>query len=291
MSAVLTPPGSRSRSRGWTLLACIAFAACLTGEAKAAPARRGMYVRDAVLLTSTPPSRARLDRLLEARSVTDVIPYNLGPLLATAVQREGVALWIDELHRHGARVIVPVAGTDRLRDLASLFAEHPATWIDGMVTELEFWNRDDRTIAFEEMLALVGAMRTAAKKWPHAGRAMPIGAYLGYPDQMEAARLAMAIDFAYVDYSVDSPARAWSWVHAKGGPLRQRFAWLAAAGVDVWPIFYAAGEVDMSIALKTDGTGAAEARFRADLLADPDYGKLAPTGFVYFTFEAMPDPR
>ncbi|MEO7092433.1 MAG: hypothetical protein ABI175_04225 [Polyangiales bacterium] len=272
-------------------MACIAFAACLSGEARAAPARRGMYVRDAVLLTATPPSRARLDRLLDQRSVTEVIPYNLGPMLATIAQREGLALWIDELHRHGARVIVPVAGHDRLRALATLFAEHPATWIDGMVTEVEFWNRSDRAIAFEELIALVADMRISATVWQHGGKKMPIGVYLGYPDQAESARLAAAIDFAYADYSVDAPARAWSWVHAKGGPLRQRFAWLASAGVDVWPIFYAAGEVDMVAALRADGTGAAEARFRADLVADPDFGRLVTAGFVYFTFEAMPDPR
>ena len=250
-----------------------------------------MYVRDAALLTTTPPSRARLDRLLDQRAVTDVIPYNLGPLLATIPQREGLALWIDELHRHGARVIVPVAGHDRLRALATMLAEHPRTWIDGMVTEVEFWNRPDRTIAFEELIALVADMRISAALWQHGGRALPIGVYLGYPDATESVRLAAAIDFAYVDYSVDAPARAWTWVHAKGGPLRQRYGRLASAGVDVWPIFYAAGEVDMLAALRADGTGAAEARFSADLAADPDFSRLAPTGFVYFTFEAMPDPR
>ncbi len=250
-----------------------------------------MYVRDAVLLTSTPPSRARLDRLLDQKSVTEVIPYNLGPLLATIAQREGVALWIDELHRHGARVIVPVAGHDRLRSLATLLAEHPTTWIDGMVTEVEFWNRPDRAIAFEELIALVADMRISATLWRHGGRAMPIGVYLGYPDQAESTRLAAAIDFAYVDYSVDAPARAWGWVRGTADSLRQRFGRLASAGVDVWPIFYAAGEVDMLAALRADGTGAAEARFRADLAADPDFGRLAIAGFVYFTFEAMPDPR
>ena len=250
-----------------------------------------MYVRDAVLLTSTPPSRARLDRLLDQKSVTEVIPYNLGPLLATIPQREGLALWIDELHRHGARVIVPIAGHDRLRALATMLSEHPATWIDGMITEVEFWNRPDRAIAFEELIALVADMRISATLWQHGGKAMPIGVYLGYPDQSESARLAAAIDFAYVDYSVDAPARAWSWVRGTTDSLRQRFGWLANAGVEMWPIFYAAGEVDMLAALRADGTGAAEARFRADLAADPELGRLAAAGFVYFTFEAMPDPR
>jgi len=273
------------------VVACVVFAACLNGEVRAAPARRGMYVRDAQLLTTTPPSRDRLDRLLDKKQVSEVIPYNLGPLLVSANEREGVALWIDELHRHGARVIVPVAGHDRLRALDAMLAEHPHTWIDGMVTEVEFWNRPDRTIAFKELIALLADMRIQAALWQHGGRAMPVGVYLGYPTQVEAARLAAAIDFAYLDYSVTTPARAWGWVHATGGPLRQRFGWFASAGVEVWPIFYAAGEVDMAPALRADGTGAAEARFRADLAADPDFGKLATAGFVYFTFEAMPDPR
>ncbi len=270
---------------------CVAFAACLSGEVHAAPARRAMYVRDAALLTTTPPSRARLDRLLDHKQVTDVIPYNLGPLLATVNEREGVAMWIDELHRHGGRVIVPIAGHDRLRALDTMLAEHPTTWIDGMITEVEFWNRADRVIGFEEMMALVADMRIQAALWRHGGRVMPVGAYLGYPTQAEAARLATAIDFAYLDYSVTSPGRAWGWVHGTGGPLRLRFGWLASAGVEVWPIFYAAGEVDMAPALRADGTNAAELRFRTDLARDRELGKLAVTGFAYFTFEAMPDPR
>jgi len=249
-----------------------------------------MYVRDAVLLTTTPPSRTRLYRLLDQKSVTEVIPYNLGPLLATAAQREGAAQWIDELHRHGARVIVPIAAAQRVKALDLLFAEHPDTWIDGMVTELEYWNRPDRAAALEEHMLLLATMRTTAATWGHDGDTMPIGAYLGYPTEAEAARLAAAIDFAFVDYSVNDPARAWGWKRGKDS-LRRRFGWLANAGVEVWPIFYANGEVDMLAALKARGTGVAEAEFRSDQAADPDYGSLAPAGFIYFTFEAMPDPR
>ena len=58
--------------------------------------------------------------------------------------------------------------------------------------------------------------------------------------------------------------------------------------VEVWPIFYATGEVDMAAALRASGIDAAEARFRDDLAADPELGDQHVTGFVYFTLDAMP---
>lgn len=265
--------------------------ACLPADVRAAPARRAVYVQNAAALTASPAARDRLLRWLDRGKVTDVVPYGLGPLLVTYADRERLARWIDDLHRHGARVILPIAGHDRLRAVDQMMEEHPATWLDGLVTELEFWNRTDRSIAFEEMISLVADMRIQAALWHHGGRTMPVGAYLGYPDQAEAARIGAAVDFVFLDYSVRSPIGAWAHVHPTGGPLRQRFGWLAAAGVDVWPIFYATGEVDMMSALRSPGTASAEARFRADLAADPELGKSTVTGFAYFTFEAMPEPR
>ncbi|MBL9016002.1 MAG: hypothetical protein JNL83_17575 [Myxococcales bacterium] len=269
----------------------IVAVACLPADVRAAPVRRAMYVQNAGALLATPATRDRLNAWIVRRRITDVIPYGLGPVLGTVADRARTAAWIDELHRHGARVIAPIAGHDRLRAVDQMLAENPRTWLDGLVTELEFWNRPDRAIAFEELVALIADMRIQAALWLHGGKAMPVGAYLGYPTQTEAVRVAAAIDFAYLDYSVRSPAGAWAHVHATGGPLRQRFAWLAAAGVELWPIFYATGEVDMATALRGRGTSAAEAQFRADLAADPELGKSGVTGFVYFTFEAMPEPR
>ena len=267
-------------------LVAISSLTCFPVDAR--PVRRAMYVQDASTLTAS--GRARLDRLLDRKLITEVVPYGLGALLDSYPHRELAAAWIDELHRHGARVIAPVAGEDRLRAIDQMLAEHPATYLDGMVSEVEFWNRADRSIALEELLGLIADMRSAATTWRHDGRALPVGAYLGYPTQAEAVRIAAAVDFAFLDYSVRSPVGAWSATHA-GAPLRQRFGWFAGAGVDVWPIFYATGEVDMSAALRASGTDSAEARFRADLAIDPDLGKLGVAGFVYFTFESMPDPR
>lgn len=273
------------------LTVVIVVTACLPADVRAAPARRAVYVQNAAALTATPATRDRLTAWIDRRWVTDVVPYGLGPLLATYADRERLALWIDDLHRHGARVIAPIAGHDRLRAIDQMLAEHPATWLDGLVTEVEFWNRADRSIAFEETMALVADMRIQAALWRHGGRAMPVGAYLGYPDQAEAARIGASVDFAFLDYSVRSPIGAWAHVHPKFGPLRQRFAWLAAASVELWPIFYAAGEVDMASALRSPGVSAAETQFRGDLASDPEVGKSPVTGFAYFTFEAMPEPR
>jgi hypothetical protein len=79
-------------------------------------------------------------------------------------------------------------------------------------------------------------------------------------------------------------------VHARGGPLRDRFGWFARRGVAVWPIFYARGEVSMGEALRAHGLAAAEARFHADLAADPELSAFRVAGFAYFTLEALPDP-
>jgi hypothetical protein len=265
------------------LLTLLAFAACLSGEAHAAPARRAMYVQDAPHLT--PADRARLDRLLDRQAITDVIPYNLAPWLDTIDHRSLAAAWIDDLHHHGARVIIPIAGHDRLRSFDILLAEHPHTWVDGMVSELEYWNRPDaeRAAAFDELTSLVSDMRLQAVRWQHGpGGDLPVGVYLGSPTLPEAVELASSIDFAFLDYSVRTPVGAWS----RG---RDRFAWFAEAGVHAWPIFYATGEVDMRPTLAAAGPRAAEQQFESDLAGDPEYGALEVGGFVYFTFEAMPE--
>ena len=132
------------------------------------------------------------------------------------------------------------------------------------------------------ILVLVDDMRTTSRRWQRGhGGPPPIGVYLGSPTIAEAARLASAIDFAFLDYSVRTPVGAW----ARG---RDRFAWFAQAGVQTWPIFYATGEVDMRAALVAGGPQRAEGQFAADLAADAEYSGLEIAGFVYFTFEAMP---
>lgn len=256
---------------------------------RAAPPRRAAYLRDVSDIVSNPEARARLVRVVAQQRITEVIPYQMAALLDSPAKRTALAQWIDELHRRGVRVIAPIAGRDRLDALAVLTREHPATWFDGMVTELEFWNRIDRPLALDGMLDLLAAMRSRAGQAERAGHRARVGAYLGYPTLDEARRLAPVVDFVYLDYSVTSPALAWSHVRRGSGPLRSRFAWFSRAGVEVWPIFYATGEVDMAATLRASGTDAAEARFRNDLAADPELGDQHVAGFVYFTLEALFD--
>jgi hypothetical protein len=254
----------------------------------AAPGRRIVYIRDAAALVADHPARARLLRLVAQRRISGVVPYGLGPLLDARAGRAALAAWIDELHRRGAEVIAPVADTRRLRALAALAAEQPAARFDALVTELEFWNRADRAASLAELRALLAEMRARAA--PPPGRPIRVGAYLGYPTPDEASRLAADVDFVFLDYSVRAPARAWSHVHRRGGPLRDRFGAFAGRGVDVWPIFYADGEVDMRDALRGAGVAAAERRFRADLAADAALGGYRVAGFVYFALPAAGDP-
>jgi len=254
----------------------------------AIPSPRAAYIRDVSAVVSSAEARARLGHVVARQHVTEVIPYKMAAMLDSPGKRAALATWIDELHRRGIRVIAPIAGRDRIDALDVLTSEHPATWFDGMVTELEFWNRTDRRAALDEMLDLLAAMRARAEQAGRAGHPARVGAYLGYPTIDEARRLAPVVDFVYLDYSVTRPELAWSHVRRDSGPLRSRFGWFSRAGVAVWPIFYATGEVDMAATLRASGIEAAETRFRNDLAADPELGDQHVTGFVYFTLEAMP---
>ncbi|MGE0402729.1 MAG: hypothetical protein AB7T06_38855 [Kofleriaceae bacterium] len=224
--------------------------------------------------------RDRLSASLESRTITDVVPYGLGPLLENPGGRAALAMWIDDLHARGARIVLPIAATSRLVALDGLFREHPASYVDGVITELEFWNAEDREAAFAGMLALVSEMRARRSTW--GNRALRVGAYLGYPTDREAARLASELDFVFLNYSVTSPERAWSKTSATGS-LRARYA--AFRSIERWPIFYATGEVDMKPALASRGPAVVERVFVRDSARDRE---RAPEGFAYFTFEAMP---
>jgi len=280
-------------TRRWLLtIAALVFAwGCApvtTAPPPATPATaRTAYVRDTPALIASPTARAALAERLAARQLTAVAPYHLAPLLVDADGRTRLAGWIDEVHRAGGQVIVPIGGADRIGPLTQVIAEHPGTWIDGAVTEDEYWNRADRAAALTELLDLLDALGVAGPALA-PGRGLRIGAYLGYPTAAEAAELAARLDFVFLDYSVATPRDAWVHVHAKGGPLRDRYGWFAQAGVEVTPIFYATGEVDMAASLEAFGLNGVEARFEADLAADPAYGQFAVTGFAYFTLEALP---
>ena len=271
--------------RAW-LPALFVLVACVSH--RAAPSRRAAYVRDVSAVVSNAEARGQLLHVVAKQRVTEVIPYRMAAMLDSPATRTALAQWIDELHHRDIRVIAPIAGRDRLDALAVLTREHPATWLDGMVTELEFWNRTDRPAALGEMLDLLVAMRAQAGRAGRGGHPARVGAYLGYPTVNEARRLASVVDFVYLDYGVTSPALAWSHVRRDSGPLRNRFGWFSHAGVEVWPIFYATGEVDMATSLRAFGLDAAEARFRQDLAADAELGDQHVAGFVYFTLDAMP---
>jgi hypothetical protein len=165
------------------------------------------------------------------------------------------------------------------------FAAATGARFDALVTEHEFWNRTDRASAFAEIDALLVAMRAERFAWGASGAR--VGVYVGYPNVEETARLAALVDFVFANYSVTEPRRAWTATHA-GVPLRDRFARFAKARVDVWPIFYAAGEVDMRSTLATSGLAAAEATFRRAQAGDAELRDTRIPGFVYFTIEALP---
>jgi hypothetical protein len=275
-----------------TALAVCASVICLSCAANSSPRAKGVertptharavYVLDTHAVLARSAQRAELAAQWKRLRIRQVALYGLG----VAIERDEDALvdWLISLRRDGIGLIAPVAGMDRLPVLTALLRRHPELKVDTLVTEFEFWNRSDRDRAFTDFQALVKAMRTTCE-----GRCR-VGVYLGHPSADEAAWIAAAADVVYLDYSVASPARAWSHVHGRGGPLRERFLRLASAGVEVWPIFYARGEVDMAAALRRDGLDAAEARFLADARADADGRRWLDRigGFMYFGADALP---
>jgi hypothetical protein len=217
---------------------------------------RATYIRDAPALMADPVERAKLSQLVHDHEISVVIPYSLAKADPLALRD-----WFDEIRRNGGRVIVPIAGADRLTALAG-------TRVDGFISEFEYWNQPNRPL--DDLMTLLAQMRA----FDNHGYPFTVGAYLGSPTEAEATRLATAVDFVFVDASVSSPDRAWSRV-------RNRFEWFHNAHVAVWPIFYATGEVDMNAALQAKGIAGAEAQFKLD-----SGGRNA--GFAYFTFEATP---
>lgn len=274
------------------LVWAIVATACSTGMGgDLASARvqtpRAVYVADTPTLIADPTARARLTAAIAAHTYTEVIPYKLGALLGSVTSRAALAGWIEEIQGAGGAVTAPIAGRDRIDAIAKLVAEQ-AVHLDGLVTELEFWNRDDRTVAFAEMLALLDAMRAHTTDWAAPRKPLTISAYLGYPSAGEAAQLAGRVDRVLLNYSVRSPAEAWSSGSRRMVSLRRRFETFARLGVAIWPIFYSTGEVDMRATLRAKGTAASEAAFRDGLATQPDLASTAIPGFAYFTFEAMP---
>lgn len=263
----------------------LALFAITCRESRATPRRRAVYVQDPAAVVQPGPARDRLHALLESRTISDVVPYGLGPLLENAAGRAVLARWIDDLHARGARVIAPIAHASRLVALDVMVREHPGSYLDGLITELEYWRAEDRPAAFASMLSLIGEMRARAITWSNP--ALKIGAYLGYPTAIEAERMARSLDFVFLNYSVTAPERAWAKTHASSS-LRDRYKWFVEARVEAWPIFYATGEVDMRAALKSRGIAAAERTFDTAVATDPELSRFAPAGFAYFTFEAMP---
>ncbi len=259
-----------------TLLACTARSAIAEGP------RRAVYVTDPTSLTVDGPARRDFLALIDQKAITDVVPYGLGGLLEGRDGRRVLASWIDDLRARGARVIVPVASGRRLGALDVLFREHASTSIDGVITELEYWNAttDSRTAAFEAFTSLLGEMRARRSSWAHPS--LRVGAYLGYPTPAEASAIVALVDFVFLSYAVNTPESAWSKTFATRGSLRARYA--AFRQIERWPIFYARGEVVMKAAQTTRGRAVAERVFLRDSRREREG---APAGFAYFTLEAM----
>lgn len=263
--------------------------------------RRGLYVADATVLSQS-SRRAALIDYVAAHHMDQLVLYNMGPMLRDDAGRELLSALILDLRKASARsVAAPIADKDRLQEVQRFEERHPEARFDAWVTENEYWNRCQEGAAttelvreecFSDFLGLVQAMREAALLRASSGSRPRIGAYLGYPTNAEIKQLSGVIDFVFLNYSVDSPKRAWKASHPRGGSLRGRFLSFAESGLEIWPIFYARGEGNMASWLRKYGLLAAEQAFVLGAAADPAFenARSKLMGFQYFADDALMAP-
>jgi len=267
------------------------------GRAADVAARRGLYIADTPALLGDETGAPALIRFARRDAIDRIVFYGLGTVFATPALETRLAALIVELRAAGVTAIgAPIAAASRVDEVLAYDRRHPEARFDLLVTELEYWNRCDRPATeaasvvrdcFAPMDELLAAMRAAAAAEAARGAPVRVGAYLGYPTAAEARRIAARADHVLLNYAVTTPSRPHVHVHPRGGPSRQRLRWLADAGLEVWPIFYARGEVDMAGWLARHGLAAAEAAFRDDVAADPDLADVRIGGFQYFPYEAL----
>lgn len=182
-------------------------------------------------------------------------------------------------------MIVPIGGAARIGPLTEVIAEHPGTWNRrrrhrGPST----LGTAHRAAALTELLDLLDALGVPARTGAGPG-ARPADRCAD-PCYPTAARRPSSRrgSICLPRLQRRDAARRWVHVHAKGGPLRDRYGWFAAGRVEVWPIFSPSpARSTWPRRSEAFGLNGVEARLEADLAADPAYGQLAVTGFAYFT--------
>jgi hypothetical protein len=263
---------------------------------------RGLYVTDATALVRDQRKQDAFLALVRAHRIDHLVLYGLGPVLQ-GEEAAGLSHLIRRVREEAAvrSVAAPVTGEERLRMLLAYGQAHPEGAFDAVVTELEYWNRcqersgalegaqTERADCFPAFLSLLKQMRVAAETEHARGRSLRVGAYLGYPNAAEVREIAAQVDYVLLNYHVRTPEAAWGHVRTDTGPLRDRFRAFLDAGVQVWPIFYARGEVDMSPWLNEHGLRAAEDVFLTQMEAELGAAsRHSLGGFQYFADDVLP---
>lgn len=263
----------------------VALSACGSSDVRSP---RGVYVTAAGPAISSRAATDQLRAFLRDCRMTHTTLYGLGPVLADESLRARLARFIDGLRAAGVEVGAPVAGSDRLEALRRFSRDFPDARFSTLVTEYEYWNAPahERADRFAALFGLLAEMRAYADELTTADRSVRVGVYLGYPTRDEVQRLAGLVDFAYVNYPVAHPKRAWRYGRRDVGSMRDRLAWLVDAGIEVWPLLYARGEVHMGGWLADRDLADAERVLLADQSRDVDLAPASLGGFYWFAYPA-----
>jgi hypothetical protein len=107
----------------------------------------------------------------------------------------------------GIREIIAIGGDSNVMwDRINAFHNNQAPF-DGLLTEIEFWNQDNKTKAFEDFLGYLRHVRSLT--WSHG--LPPLAAYIGWPNASQISAMAPLLDSFYVHAYVRTPDSAFGY--------------------------------------------------------------------------------
>jgi hypothetical protein len=233
-----------------------------------------------------PAKEAAVLTYIGAHRIDSLALYDLGAILGDPALTADLVSFLNRAATQGVVDVNAVGDTTQSAwDAIATFQKQNAL-LDGLLTEIEFWNPG---VTFQQFTATLQYMRSLGVQG-RSGNPIRIASYIGWPTQAQVDALVPLVDRLYVHVYVTSPDQAY-------GYGQQRFRYIASANaqlgthVDVWPIFSAEGvmwkagaETFMGDWLAAHSLDEAESTLLAGWEANPPGAGVAATGIEYYEY-------
>ena len=261
---------------------------------------RELYVADVFEIAGDDAREDALFSFAAAHRITRLTIYGHRVLLLDTP--DGAAR-LERFVRHararGIRTLSATIGWDaELDSLVDYMRATPSASFDELVTELEYWHdcglvprADDGVIrpCFAPMRAMLDRLTQTRDALVANGHPpITLASYLGWPTRDEARAIASSVQRVLLHAEQPTPERAYAYAELAGGTAPARLRDFAGHA-DVWPIFYARGEADMSAWMATHDLASIEHDWTAPLLRERDTWAcdVRIGGFTYFDYRSL----